>query len=653
MANFIIPYTTPANYTFDNSVIEVDSGLAKLKKLTSDDETFYANYNTDINGNRGLGVLTGIPIGGASVGGGKLDLAHDDLRYVDYDAVGNADSQQTGCIRFKITPNYSGNPSSTQYFFAIHSVSDYNLITFYHWLDGTTYLYIKSSVGVNIMFAGMGVWNPTASQEYEFELNYDITNGITRIFIDGTQFGATQTGTGTRDIISGNLIIGTSFSMNKASNFQLDDFQVFSTVQHTANYIPCSCPESTYCCTKPTIYKTLGDGVANIEEFISFAETLGSGNQGSVRYQLSVDGINWLYWNGTVWDTASATDYNTVAECEAHMLDFDATDDKIYTKAFLISDGIQKVELDENQVGYVINTAPFVYAGLNKSVIYNITMNPFSDCLFSDAEGNIVKAEWKEEGGSYVEILQGAYSSLLEAVREFQYTPAYSGSKDLYLKITDSYDAHADDVLTITVTQVNVNITIKDSNGNHLSNVTFDAGDSSNPSAQNSPFAFVYDIGTFTSVLSKIFFNALSEVNTISIATIEIDYVMERETRIDELVCNVDAPREYVKGDTLTFNGVIDINLTGYKIRCDITDVDDNQIKLATTNSGGSDAEINIFNPASGNFAITVAKNLTASFADMANIEIEIENASGQIRTILKVDVPFRDENLDWESSDE
>ena len=98
MANFTIPYTTPADYTYDSNKIEIEAGIAKLKLQNSlqsfeenfaddtgfvydsdlaefvggklqqkdkrqTDATFYASYNNDINGNWGDGILTGIPIG--------------------------------------------------------------------------------------------------------------------------------------------------------------------------------------------------------------------------------------------------------------------------------------------------------------------------------------------------------------------------------------------------------------------------------------------------------------------------------------------------------------------------------------------------------------------------------------------------------------
>ena len=653
MANFSIPYTTPANYQYNSDKIEVDSGLAKLKNLTPTNETFYANYNSNINGSRGLGVLIGTAVGGASVNGGKLDLSYNDKRYVNYDANLNADSEQVGCIRFKITPAYSDAPTTDRWFFCVCKAHNdiKNTIQLRHSNSGAYLrLHVYDKDGNFVGGHLFGQFLPVAGTEYEIEVNWDFTTGASRLFINGAQNGSTCISTCLRDSNIGLLRIGTDYDAGNYtySQFKIDDFQVFSTVQHTANYTPVAIPENPYTDDSPTIYKTLGDSVANIEEFIAFSETLGSGNEGDVRYQLSDDGVTWLYWNGFIWATAGASDYNTEAECEAHMLDFDPTADKIYVKVFLISDGTQKVELNENQVGYVVNTAPLVYAGLNKTAIYNVAITPFSDCLFSDAEGNIVKAEWKEEGGSYVEISQGAYSTLLEAVQAFSNAFTHSGNKNVYLKITDSYDAYTEDVLVVNVNQVTITINIKDSKDNHIPDVTFDAGDSSDSSVQSSPFSFTYDIGTYTATLSKTHFDSLSESNTITIATTELNFSMSRETRIDDLIANIDAPDRFILGDTFTLDGVIDTNLTSYKIRCQITDSDENEVKLATSNSGGSDAQIEIINASTGEFIITCAKDLTDNFLNNINIEIEIENSSGQVRTIFKEDFYFEDEDLSW-----
>ncbi len=657
MANFNIDYTNDSDYTYDSDKIEIDSGIAKLKSQATTNATFGANFSLSIDASWGEGVLTGTQTGGVVVTNGKLDLTGGTAKYIDYQADLNADSQQTGCIRFKYTPNYSGAPSYYQMMICIlktHGDSS-NGIMLYHSINDAIGLIIRDKDDNSLVASYLQSWTPVAGTEYEFEINYDITNGNTMVFLDGAKIGNTYTTTGVRDENIGLVRIGSATDgvAPWLSDFSIDDIIIFPTVQHTSNYTKGYTVNNLYSNDSPTIYKTNGDGIANIHEYISFTETLGASNSGYMRYQISGNGTDWYYWDGSVWSIAGISDYTSASDCDSYIMNFIDTTDKIYIKAFLISDGSQATELDANQVGYVINTAPFVYGGTDKNAIYNVSTTPFSDCLFSDAEDNILKAEYKEEGGSYIEIPQGAYSSLLDAVKAFSYTPTHSGNKTLYLKITDTYSISSEDTMVINVNQVNVTINIKDSNGNHLSNVTFDAGDSSADSTQNSPFTFTYDIGTFTSTVSKTFFDSVTQENTISISTTSIDYTMEKETSIDDLIMSVDYPNEFVLGDTFNLDCKVNINLTGYKIRCSIKDVSGNLVSLGTANTGGSDSEINIYNPASGNFMIICAKDLTDDFDNDIYITIELENTSSQVRTMIDKKVYFSKDRLTWTDASE
>ena len=121
-------------------------------------------------------------------------------------------------------------------------------------------------------------------------------------------------------------------------------------------------------CYAGTPYPTDNPTVVNVSPALgftglsSFSETLGAGNQGSVKYQISNNGTNWYYWNGSIW--VAATDSydhsNTATEVNTNCAQFD--DDvgggNFYFKAFLHSDGTQQVELDEVTLGYVTNQAP-------------------------------------------------------------------------------------------------------------------------------------------------------------------------------------------------------------------------------------------------------------------------------------------------------
>lgn len=333
------PFTTPSNYTYDSDALAIESGEASLKDRRPTDATFYAAYAADVNGNWGDGVLTGTPVGGAAVSGGKLDLAHDDVRYLDYDADQNADSKQTGCIRFKITPNYSGTPANTQIFIRIDKANGdtTNEVLVSHKDDGTILLRIKDSVDANIIDASMGVWSPVISTEYEFELNYDITTGATRLFIDGTQVGTTKTNTGTRDGSIGLVRIGSNIVGSTTSNFLFDDLVIFSTVQHTADYTPGeSIPATIYVTDNPTMEF---NATFRHEGLDGFTELKTAAGADQVKYILK-KGSLWYYWSGAAWVESNGTyaQANDASEIETNKATFTDTAVTTQVKALFHSD---------------------------------------------------------------------------------------------------------------------------------------------------------------------------------------------------------------------------------------------------------------------------------------------------------------------------
>ncbi|MEW5994636.1 MAG: LamG domain-containing protein [Candidatus Zixiibacteriota bacterium] len=103
----------------------------------------------------------------------------------------------------------------------------------------------------------------------------------------------------------------------------------------------------------PTVQNSTGQTYAVLS---SFAETLGAGNAGSVKYQISNDGTNWYYWNGVNWAAASGySQTNTAAEVNANcgQFDNDVGTGSFYFKAFLHSDAAaQQVELDSVDLVY-------------------------------------------------------------------------------------------------------------------------------------------------------------------------------------------------------------------------------------------------------------------------------------------------------------
>src|SRR3990167_8172609 len=142
-----ISYDTAGNFIFDSNKIEISGGLARMIDQRQTGATFGATYTSSINGNWGDGVLTGTATGGATVSGGKLDLTGSTTKYVDYNADLNADSQQIGCFRFRITPNYTGAPATGQILLHISESagSANNLLSGYHFTDGQLRITIYNS----------------------------------------------------------------------------------------------------------------------------------------------------------------------------------------------------------------------------------------------------------------------------------------------------------------------------------------------------------------------------------------------------------------------------------------------------------------------------------------------------------------------------
>ena len=306
--DFTEDFADDTDFTYDSDKAEFNGGQVQQKDQIPTDATFGANYSSNINGNWGDGVLTGTAYGGAAVSGGKLDLKYSDLRYVEYPAAGNFDVLvQTGCIRKKYTPNYSGSPGGDKTLVNICEnvgIAN-NLLLIRHTGGGQIQILVYSSTGGAIVNANLGAWSPTASQEYELELNFDVTTGATRFFIDGTQFGSTQTGTGTRSSSIGLVRIGANLGLTDVSNFQIDDLIIFSTVQHTSNYTPGYTVESyRYLETSVILPEMEHSGDGTIKLFNTFSTT----ETGSPRYTLQIGRSgNYLYWTGSAWATSDGT----------------------------------------------------------------------------------------------------------------------------------------------------------------------------------------------------------------------------------------------------------------------------------------------------------------------------------------------------------
>lgn len=83
---------------------------------------------------------------------------------------------------------------------------------------------------------------------------------------------------------------------------------------------------------------------------------MSANNQGTTSYQVSTDnGTTWNYWNGTAWTTTTVTDgtqTSTAADINTNIATLDTDGGDFLWRAYLTSDGAQKVELNQVDVTY-------------------------------------------------------------------------------------------------------------------------------------------------------------------------------------------------------------------------------------------------------------------------------------------------------------
>ena len=339
------PFTSDTGFTYDSAKAEFTAGIVRQKDQRPANATFGATYTSSVNGNWGDGTLTGTAIDGATITGNRLDLTNGLSTCVTYTAVGNADSQQTGCVRFKYTPNYSGTPAASVSLFAIaeNSGSDNNLIQILKVNNPTNYLRIRDNTGsyiTNVSFA----WAVTSGVTYEVELNWDITTGLTELYIDGTRV-VQDTSTGTRNSSIGQFVVGGAKDASSSARGYIEDLVVFNAVQHTgASYTPgYTLSECKYCTSKVELPQFSYSDIGSLQAFTAFAVT----ESNAPRYV-----VNDLYWSGAAWVSSdgSWSQASSSSDVASNIGSLPASD-TVYVD-IVFNDGNSQMSVDDITVTY-------------------------------------------------------------------------------------------------------------------------------------------------------------------------------------------------------------------------------------------------------------------------------------------------------------
>lgn len=319
--NFNNSFQNSSGFTFNTSYTEIaGSKLLQIDQRPAD-ATFYSECNTSVNGNWGDGIVVGSAYGGAAISDEWLDLSGVSGKYINYPALGNADSSLKGTFRFNFRPNYSGNPTNTQFFLSTALADDNgtNLLQYYHFTNGSIYIYAKNYAGVSILQKTFVAWTPSSGTEYEIEFGYDFEGGDHRLFIDGTRLGSIHTETGSRSTI-GLFRVGDNVAALENADFSIRKVTVFDTVQHTANYTAGeSISNVVYRGDTITMPENNYTGVGNLKEYTDFTTV----QSGDVYYT-----FNNLYWSGSEWVTSvnTYTQANTKAEAASNITTLTGSD---------------------------------------------------------------------------------------------------------------------------------------------------------------------------------------------------------------------------------------------------------------------------------------------------------------------------------------
>jgi hypothetical protein len=119
-AAFVESFDASAGFTYDSAKAEFAASLLRQKDQRPANQTFFATFDQgSVNANWGAGTLAPTNNGAVLISGALEMLGGVSSKYVDFVGTANADSLQTGCVRVKIKPNYSGTPATNQNFFSI------------------------------------------------------------------------------------------------------------------------------------------------------------------------------------------------------------------------------------------------------------------------------------------------------------------------------------------------------------------------------------------------------------------------------------------------------------------------------------------------------------------------------------------------------
>ena len=367
---FTQTYTDSTGFTFDSTKVQFNSGILEQIDQTPANSILGATYNSTIDASWvKTGSATANLNGSPTLVSNKLQCFGTQGVYYEQPITAQ------GAIKFKYTPNYTGNPSTNLNLVATQlDASTVDRVVLFHSPTGSGQLRftVNDSTGANIVTAGtFGTYVATLGVEVEIELNWDSTTGDCRCYLDGNQVGVTLTlGAWSRNVgVTGRNWVAANQTVYNTADGSFDDVLYFDTVQHTgSSYTPgYTVNDGIYVEAKTDLPQFVYGGVGAIQGFTEAAETGGV----NTRYI-----GNGLYYNGSIWATSdgSYAQANDISTVNSNINSFPVQDTLDLSVVF--PDTNTKSEIDQTDVTY---TGQKYFTGSKLRPVLNIPVTSVTE----------------------------------------------------------------------------------------------------------------------------------------------------------------------------------------------------------------------------------------------------------------------------------
>lgn len=354
--NFSQDYSSSTGFVFSDATrSEVNGGKIQQKDAIYSNEQFGASAFNGSAADRAIGTKTATANAGATlstftpVNPGATAHQYYDVsggvanKYWSFPTNNLANMTLVGTVSFKFVAKYSGVPAVNRYF-TQQGLNLPNLMSIFHQATGNLSIRINNSTGAAGAILNTAGVNFTLNQEYDFEFGYNITLGDYYLFIDGVPInswiGIAFAGARTTNVDP--LLIGGD--AGNSSNYLIRDYQMFNTVQHTADF-SASIPRTIYNFLESNIAYPLitYPGSGSIQEFTNFLNTI---EVGTGRFT-----VNGLYYNaGWVATSNTYATASSAATILANIATLPASD-TVQLKLFF-DNTFTKNEISQTDIGY-------------------------------------------------------------------------------------------------------------------------------------------------------------------------------------------------------------------------------------------------------------------------------------------------------------